>query len=340
MSTSKKDYDPLSGLFGGGEPMPDVHDETLLPPEPNVRGLKPVSRRTPPPPPPAPEAAAGPDPAALARILAKAAAAKAGAPTRAPEAAPPPVPAASTLGGRVMPPPAAPSGRVMPPPAAPAAPAAGRAMPAPKPAAPAPAAAGGGRLAGLAAPAPRRTLTAAEAMEAARLAEAARAAEAAAPKAPARPAAAAPAAPAAPVASAAAPAAAAKDGGPGRVVASVAPTFDLGDDDTLTDRVQALVTAALPGAPLYVANAVRVDDRQVQRPVWKAHRARILASGDYRTAFAVSAIVQALADVPMGALVAGLVVRDGGDLLIWFDLRDGRPVAALDGGMNWGLTLS
>jgi hypothetical protein len=109
------------------------------------------------------------------------------------------------------------------------------------------------------------------------------------------------------------------------------------DDDALTDRAQALVAAALPGAPLYVANAIRVEDRAAQRPLWKAHRARMLASGDFRGAFAVAAVVQALAEVPNGSLLAVLVVRDGGDLLVWFDLRSGAPIAALDGGLAWGL---
>jgi hypothetical protein len=111
------------------------------------------------------------------------------------------------------------------------------------------------------------------------------------------------------------------------------------DDDALTERAQALVAAALPGAPLYVANAVRVDERGAQRPLWKAHRARLLATGDYRTAFGASAVVAALGEAPAGALIAALVVRDGGDLLVWFDLRDGRALAVFDGGLNWGLQL-
>lgn len=64
MSSTKKEFDPLSGVF--------------------VDPKKPAE--------PAP--AAGPDPRALAKMLAKAAVAKAGAPTPAPGAAPPPPPAA------------------------------------------------------------------------------------------------------------------------------------------------------------------------------------------------------------------------------------------------------
>lgn len=62
MSSTKKEFDPLSGVF--------------------------VDPKTRPPAPPA-----GPDPKALAKMLAKAAAAKAGAPSAAPGRAPPPGPA-------------------------------------------------------------------------------------------------------------------------------------------------------------------------------------------------------------------------------------------------------
>ncbi|MDP2313741.1 MAG: hypothetical protein Q8P41_12610, partial [Pseudomonadota bacterium] len=129
MSASKKEYDPLSGLFGGspGMPLPEVSDESAPTassaadaPEPGLgRGVKPVSR----PAARAPEAAeapakapAGPDPRELAKILAKAAAAKAAAAAPRPAA---PAPAAPAGFARTLPPPVA----------APAAPAmAGRAM--------------------------------------------------------------------------------------------------------------------------------------------------------------------------------------------------------------------
>jgi hypothetical protein len=43
--------------------------------------------------------------------------------------------------------------------------------------------------------------------------------------------------------------------------------------------------------------------------------------------------------VPLGGLLAALVVRDGGDLLVWIDLRDGRVLAAFDGAAAWGMKL-
>jgi hypothetical protein len=110
-------------------------------------------------------------------------------------------------------------------------------------------------------------------------------------------------------------------------------------DDQLTERAQPLVNAALPGAPLYVASALRADDRAALLPLWKAHRARLLAGGDVRTAFAAAAVLQALGAVPLGDLLAALVVRDGGDLLVWFDLRDGRVLGAFDGAAAWGMKL-
>ena len=128
---------------------------------------------------------------------------------------------------------------------------------------------------------------------------------------------------------------------PGRVVASTKEAvLEPLTDAQLTEKAQQLVAAALPGAPLYVANVLLADDRAVLRPVWKAHRARVLATGDFRSAFSVAAVVSALNDAPKGALLAAHVVRDGGDLLVWFDLRGGNVVAALDNAMGWGVVFA
>jgi hypothetical protein len=110
-----------------------------------------------------------------------------------------------------------------------------------------------------------------------------------------------------------------------------APVVNLGD------TVQALLSTAVPGASLYVAGAAAADDRAVQKPLWKAHRARFIAAGDFAGALAAAAVLQALSEQPRGTLVAAHVVSDGGELLVWFDLRGGQVLASFPDARVWGV---
>jgi hypothetical protein len=149
MSTSKKGFDPLGSLFDLPDPGPAVSPPPAKGQDvPDATNVKPVGPRT------------GPDPVELAKILARAAQAKAGVKKPAPsstlvpesdpgtKAAKPARPAAPAAAAPAAPAPAAPAPAAAAKPAKPAA--------APAPAAPA------SRLAG--APPPRRTLSAADAL--------------------------------------------------------------------------------------------------------------------------------------------------------------------------------
>lgn len=302
MSTSKKGFDPLGSLFDLPDPGPAVSPPPAKGQDvPDATNVKPVGPRT------------GPDPVELAKILARAAQAKAGvkkpAPssTLVPESAPgtkaakPARPAAPAAAAPAAPAPAAPAPAAAAKPAKPAA--------APAPAAPA------SRLAG--APPPRRTLSAADALRVAQEQESRAAAErAAAPAAPA-PAAAAPRAPAVP----AAPAAAA---------ASAMP------EDALADVVSGIIRDSFPSlGDVYVARALVMDDRGVLTALWRAHRARFISNGDMGGAVSVLHVLRALASVGRGQLVAAHAVTDKSDWLLWIDLSAPSPVAAFRDARAW-----
>ncbi len=274
--------DPLSSLFAqSSQPVADGSASDT--PEPgNFRAPRPVSRPMPPPVLPA-APAAGPDPRALAKALAKAAVAKAGAPApRAEE---------------------------------------------PAPAAPARAAEAKPVVRGVAAaPPPVRKLSALEALDLARKQEAERAAAppaptpAAAPAAPAPAAAAAPKATPAPVAAAAAPVVAAAP-----VAAPAAPVIP---EDQLGDAIQTLLGGALPGAQVYIANAMFATDRKALTALWRAHRARFLATHQIEYAVGSATVLHLLASCPTDQLAMAHGVTDKGEFLLWIDLSTRSLVTA------------
>ncbi len=294
MSSSKKGFDPLASLFDLPETPPPVSPSA--PPAkgdalPEASHLKPAPPVVPP--------LAGPDPAALAKILARAAVARAGAPKPAP-------------GGTTL----VPEGR-------------GQALAAaPKPAAntaksaapPVVAASPLSRL--MAAPPPRKSVSVEEAMRLAGEDESRRRSEAAAAKAaPAPPQPAAPFVPPAPSAGVAAPA-------PGAAVA--APRGDI------SDVVGGIIQDSLPelGA-VYIAKALVMDDRGVLTALWRAHRARFGSTGDVAGAVAVSAVLRALAATRSGQLAVAHAVTDKSDWLIWVDLSTSTTVAAFKDARAW-----
>ncbi len=318
MSTQKKGFDPLASLFD--MPAPDEERRVELKQAParppalgddvpvpsNLKNTAAVPPASDIPPMPAARAATqapGPNPAELAKILARAAAAKAEA-QKGP-AAPP-----AKAGGTPMPaalkapaPPVAPKGALAkaPPPKA--------APPAEKPSL-------SSRIG--AAPPPRKAMSLDEALAAARVDEETRNKAPAAPK----PVAVATAAPVAPVV-AAVPVVVAP-----QAPAAPSPRPAALTADQLTEVVSAQIAAVVPEAgAVYIANALLVDDRAVLTALWKAHRARFANQGDIDAAVACSAVVRALGGVALGQLAVAHAVTDKTDWLVWIDLDRG-PFAA------------
>lgn len=343
MSTSKKGFDPLSSLFDvpvPGPVLPEVDDpptpmdDAAELPEPSHVKKPRATPIVPPVPlgpapsggavPPAPPAS-GPDPAMLARLIGRAAQAKAGAPKPSSNplssALPPPGVAAGAV------PTAAPAGAPDPAEIARAVaraalakagapkPAPARADSAPKARTPEPAkpAAGASRL--FAAPPPKKSLSVDEAMAAARADEEKSKAEKAKP---------------------AAPPASARPASPPPLAPVAAATVAVATNETLEDIVSAIMHAGVPGlGAVYVANALRMDDRGLLTTLWKAHRARFASIGEIERAVACGAVIRAVGSVAIGQLVAAHAVTDKTDYLIWVDLITRQPVAAFADARAW-----
>lgn len=180
-----------------------------------------------------------------------------------------------------------------------------------------------------AAPPPVRKLSAMEAMDLARKQESERAAAAAAPAAAA--AAPAPAAPpaaasrAVPVAiPAAAVAAVAAVSGAATPVA----TQPVVAEDQLGDTIQGLLGASLPGAQIYIANAMFASDRKALTALWRAHRARFLATHQIEYAVGSATVLHLLSACPADQLAMAHGVTDKGEFLIWVDLSNRSLVTA------------
>lgn len=281
--------DPLSSLFVQSAQPPDPAEGLSDTPEPgHLRATRPVSRPMPPPIiPPAPSA--GPDPRALAKALAKAAVAKAGAAAPRPSEERPKAEA--------------------------------KAAPAPKPAESKPVIRGVA-----AAPPPTRKLSALEAMEAARKQEAAPPKAAAAAAKPAAASVAAPAAapavtlpapPPPPQFSAPEVAAPAPPRTAPVLAQSAAPTVS---EEQLGDVVQSVLGSNLPGAQVYVANAMFAEDRKTLTALWRSHRARFLATHQVEYAVGASMVLHHLARSAPNQLAVAHGVTDKGEFLLWVDL--------------------
>ena len=294
MSTPKKGFDPLASLFDLPETPPARPDPVYTPPPtvvggdvPDVAELKPS----------APPALPGPDPAQLAKILARAAAAKAaaGAPARAlPSAGPRSVP----------PPPKLPVTKAA---ATVAPPAKGKAA---------------GSLASRMAPPPRRVLSAEQALAAARSDEEAQRAAGAAKRTGDEQ-------------KAAAAKVIFQQARAASVVSAPAPLPPMRADQ-LADMLAGIVATAAPelGA-VYFANAVLIDDRAAQAAIWRGHRARFATQGDLDAAVACGAVLRALTSLPMGNLAVAHAVTDKTDWLVWVDLVSGSPLAAFRDARAW-----
>jgi len=94
-------------------------------------------------------------------------------------------------------------------------------------------------------------------------------------------------------------------------------------------QVQALIEEKLRGlGPLRVSNCMPIEDRDVLRALWRAHRARFGAIGMLDQVVGAAAVLDALDRVPEGDLAAAHVLTEASDYLVWIDLREGTPLAA------------
>ena len=98
---------------------------------------------------------------------------------------------------------------------------------------------------------------------------------------------------------------------------------------TLTDRIQVLIEASLPGVgDLDVKAAKIADEREVLSALWKSHRSKFLSDGELERAVAAARVVDSLKHAPSGALIAAHAVTAASDYLVWIDLQSGSLVAA------------
>ena len=98
---------------------------------------------------------------------------------------------------------------------------------------------------------------------------------------------------------------------------------------TLTDRIQSLIEASLPGVGDIDVKAAKVaDERDVLSALWKSHRSKFLSDGELERAVAAARVVDHLKNSPSGALIAAHAVTAASDYLVWIDLQSGSLVAA------------
>jgi hypothetical protein len=98
---------------------------------------------------------------------------------------------------------------------------------------------------------------------------------------------------------------------------------------TLTDRIQSLIEASLPGVGDIDVKAAKVaDEREVLMALWKSHRGKFLSDGELERAVAASRLVDMLKHSPAGSLIAAHAVTAASDYLVWIDLQSGSLVAA------------
>jgi hypothetical protein len=97
----------------------------------------------------------------------------------------------------------------------------------------------------------------------------------------------------------------------------------------LVVEVQRLLERKLRGlGPLTVNNCIVIDEREVIRALWRAHRARFGAEGKLDQVVGAAAVIDAFEFVPAGKLIAAHVLTEASDYLVWLDMREGTPLAA------------
>lgn len=103
---------------------------------------------------------------------------------------------------------------------------------------------------------------------------------------------------------------------------------------TDSDWVAAMVLQQLPAlAGAGVPKVLIVEDREVQKALWKGHRARFLATGDVAHGLAASAVLQALNTAGSGDLAVARLVAGDRDWLVWVERRS--CIAAFPNASLW-----
>jgi hypothetical protein len=106
--------------------------------------------------------------------------------------------------------------------------------------------------------------------------------------------------------------------------------------DAVVEVAQAALASAAPNlADARVIRAVVMDDRGTLMAVWKAHRARVAATGDLVATVGTAAVLHAFGNVGIGKLVAANVACRGGEYLVFLDISANRAVAAFPDPRSW-----
>ncbi len=114
-----------------------------------------------------------------------------------------------------------------------------------------------------------------------------------------------------------------------REAAEVESVEEVRTSQTLTDRIQVLIEASLPGVGEIDVKAAKVaDEREVLIALWKSHRSKFLSDGELERAVAAARVVDVLKHAASGALIAAHAVTAASDYLVWIDLQNGSLVAA------------
>ncbi len=77
-----------------------------------------------------------------------------------------------------------------------------------------------------------------------------------------------------------------------------------------------------------VANCIAVEQRDVLRALWKAHRTRFAAEGRLDHAVGAASVLEALDRIPEGRLAVAHVFTRSSDFLLWLDTGERRLIAA------------
>jgi hypothetical protein len=97
----------------------------------------------------------------------------------------------------------------------------------------------------------------------------------------------------------------------------------------LVKEATRIIERSLKGlGPIQVSNSLAVEDRDVLRALWRAHRAHFAADGKLEQVVAAGAVLDALDRVPEGRLMAAHVLTQASDYLVWIDLDHSLPLAA------------
>ena len=86
---------------------------------------------------------------------------------------------------------------------------------------------------------------------------------------------------------------------------------------------------------LEVVNALAMDDRQVLKALWKAHRTRMAEHGVLGMVVAATSVLRALDAVPPGQLVVAIAKTERSEYLVWLDIGSEATIAAFPDAKTW-----